>query len=438
LQTAAYISALYIYNIYFHPLRTYPGPKLFAAYRTPYVYNQLRGRLPLRAKELHDLYGPVVRIAPDELSYITAPAWKDIFGFRPGHSQLPKDLIIFPPLRQGQSADIARSDDANHSRQRRLLSHAFSKKALEEQHSMIISYVDLLVRRLHENAAKPQDLMAWYNWTTFDIIGNLAFGESFSCLEDQRFHPWVKTILVSINGGVAISAARRYGLGNLLVRLIPKSTIEKFELLHSYAKEKIARRLERGTERPDFMSHMMRNDHDRKEMSQSEIESTAVTIVIAGSETTAALLSGATYHLMMNPKLLRQVSEEVRNAFLSEKDIDCTTVGKLEFLSAVLKESLRIYPPAPSSMPRKVIGKGGDFIDGKWVPPNVSGCVLFVSDIWHGEYITEDWRRLFHSRNVHSETTQLTLNQRTDYCRPFPMGLQPLCFKLPRPRLLPP
>jgi len=250
---------------------------------------------------------------------------------------------------------------------------------------MIISYVDLLVRRLHENAAKPQDLMAWYNWTTFDIIGNLAFGESFGCLEDQRYHPWVKTILVSINGGVAISAARRYGLGSLLVRLIPKSTIDKFELLHSYAEEKIARRLERGTERPDFMSHMMRNDHDRKEMSQGEIESTAVTIVVAGSETTAALLSGASYHLMMNPKLLRQVTEEVRNAFLSEQDINCTTVGKLEFLGAVIKESLRIYPPAPSSMPRRVVRNGGDLIDGKWVPPNVSGSVYFAFNIWHRE-----------------------------------------------------
>jgi cytochrome P450 len=372
---AVYIFAVYIYNVYFHPLCTYPGPKLFAAFRFPYVYNQLQGRLPIRVKELHDRYGPVVRIAPDELSYTTASAWKDIFGFRPGHSQLPKDLIVLPPMPEGEPPDIIHGDDAVHSRYRRLLSHAFSAKALEEQHLVIMSYVNLLIQRLYENVAEPQDLVAWYNWTTFDLIGDLAFGEPFDCLKDQRYHPWVNTILDGINGGVAISAAERYGLGSLLVSLIPKSMTKSFELMWDYTRDKVARRLERGTDRPDFMSHLMRNDKDRKEMSQPEMETNSLVLVVAGSETTASLLSGASYHLMMNPKVLRRVTEEVRIKYRSEREIDCTTVNKLDYLTAVLKESLRIYPPAPSSIPRKVLGKG-DIIDGQWVPPNVSAHVL--------------------------------------------------------------
>ena len=278
---------------------------------------------------------------------------------------------MLPPTPEGMPADIVRADDTTHSRYRRLLSHAFSAKALEEQHSLIMSYVNLLIRGLHENSSKPQDLVAWYNWTTFDVISDLSFGKSFGCLKDQRYHPWVTTILDGINGGVAISAAQRYGLGGLLVKLIPKSMTKKFEEMWDYTSEAVAHRLERGTDRVDFMSHLMRNDKNRTEMTQPAMVSNAVTLVVAGSETTASVLAAVSYYLMVNPEMLRKVTDEVRNSFHSEDEIDCSSVGKLEYMLAVLKEGLRIYPPAPSSIPRMVLGQG-DTIDGKFVPPNVS------------------------------------------------------------------
>ncbi len=175
--------------------------------------------------------------------------------------------------------------------------------------------MEILIQRIHQNAAKPQDLMALYNWTTFDLISDPTFGEPFDCLQHQRYHPWVTTFLENINGGVAVSAAERYGLGSLLVALIPKSMKESFALIFEHTKGRIVRRSERGTERQDFMSHWLRNNKDGKEMSQSEIEENAMTIIVAGSETTASLLSAVSHHVMMNPEMLRGVSEEVRTAF---------------------------------------------------------------------------------------------------------------------------
>lgn len=52
----------------------------------------------------------------------------------------------------------------------------------------MMRYFDLLIQRLHENADKPVDLVKWYNFTTFDIIGDLTFGESFDCLETSTLH----------------------------------------------------------------------------------------------------------------------------------------------------------------------------------------------------------------------------------------------------------
>ena len=359
-----------MYNVLLHPLRAYPGPKLYTAFRLPYVIDQLSGRLARRAKQFHDQYGPVVRIAPDELCYTTAAAWKDIFGYRPDHSQLPKDLRVLPPEQHTQAPDIIHADDANHGRMRRLLGYGFSPKALEEQHGLIMSYADSLIGGLRQRCAEPQDLVAWYNWLTFDLIGDLAFGESFDCLRDQRYHPWVKTLFKGINGGVAISAAHRYGLAGLLTSLIPASMMKEFELMWSYTRDKAARRMEKHIERPDFISFLMRNDRDQKEMSKDEVIGNSLTLVVAGSETTATLLAGCTYHLTQNPKVLSRVTKEVRDAFQSEEEITFAAVSKLEYLTAVLKESMRIYPPAPSNIPRRTKEKGA-MIDGQWVPPHV-------------------------------------------------------------------
>lgn len=327
-------------------------------------------------KVIHDQYGPVVRVAPNELAYTTAVAWKDIYGFRTGQSQNPKDLTAIPPPHKGQAMNLVRANDAEHSRHRRLLSHAFSAKALEAQQPLIMSYVDLLIQRLKENAAQPQNMVAWYNWTTFDIIGDLTFGESFHGLRDQRWHPWVEAITEGLEAGGVINAIGRYGLDFAMQFLIPKAMLEKFDRLLVYLNEKVGSRLERGAERPDFISYVMRNDKDGQQMSKDEIEANAEVLVVAGSETTASLLAGATYYLCMSPGALKKVTAEVRHAFDTDRDIHLNSVNKLDYLLAVLNESLRIYPPVPSSLPRITVN--GDMISGQWVAPGVSKIMLLM------------------------------------------------------------
>ena len=76
-----------IYNIYFHPLARFPGPKICAAFRLTHVISIQRGNLHNQLKDFHDRYGNIVRIAPSELSFTDPEAIKDIYSARPG--QLP-------------------------------------------------------------------------------------------------------------------------------------------------------------------------------------------------------------------------------------------------------------------------------------------------------------------------------------------------------------
>lgn len=118
-------------------------------------------------------------------------------------------------------------------------------------------------------------------------------------------------------------------------------------------------------------------------ISFEELTSNAFVLIVAGSETTATLLSAATFFLATNSVALAKLNNEVRSAFESENQIDMLSVQNLTYMSAVLDESMRLYPPVPSSGPR-MAGEGGDDILGEFVPEGVrqiSARIFIESEI---------------------------------------------------------
>jgi hypothetical protein len=86
-----YLGGIAVYNITFHPLRRYPGPLFWAISRLPWAAISFAGKLPFRVAALHAQYGPVVRIAPDELSFIDPLAWKPMLYAHHGRPTMQKD-----------------------------------------------------------------------------------------------------------------------------------------------------------------------------------------------------------------------------------------------------------------------------------------------------------------------------------------------------------
>ena len=113
---------------------------------------------------LHDEYGDVVRIGPNDLTYIDHSLWKEIYGYTPGRPELVKDPRSHDGL--GAVPAIVNANTEHHAYLRKLLSHGFSDKALREQEPVIQRFVDLLIRRLGEESLKgekPLDIAAWFN-----------------------------------------------------------------------------------------------------------------------------------------------------------------------------------------------------------------------------------------------------------------------------------
>ncbi len=79
----------------------------------------MTGNLPYKIHELHQKCGPVVRLAPKEVSFINTDAWNDIYQrFGNGRRQLQKDPLQFMPNTTGVAGLLFETDDAAHSRLR--------------------------------------------------------------------------------------------------------------------------------------------------------------------------------------------------------------------------------------------------------------------------------------------------------------------------------
>jgi hypothetical protein len=108
-----------IYRVYFHPLSKYPGPRLWAASQLPWVFYTFKGTLPFKINKLHKQYGPVVRIAPHELSYTQEEAWQDIYGKpSPRNIQLQRDSTLYVKPEDSSSGLMMEQNDEAHARMR--------------------------------------------------------------------------------------------------------------------------------------------------------------------------------------------------------------------------------------------------------------------------------------------------------------------------------
>jgi cytochrome P450 len=266
----------------------------------------------------------------------------------------------------------------NHGRQRRVISHAFSDKALREQEGLLQSYVDLLVSRFRDISDHNPDyvsggdgwdstgkieLCKWYNGFTFDVITDLSFGHPFGSLADMKQHIWVGYILESLKA-VKFAYVMHYfpivkNLGSLIIN---KSQLKKRIELFTMIKAKTESRLATETQRPDFVTSILENSEgDGKKgegLRKGELESNLGIFLVAGTETTATTLSIGSYLLLDHPSVMEKLKHEIRSHYASNAEITVDSLVHLEYLNAFIHEVLRCYPPVPAGFLRKVPESG--------------------------------------------------------------------------------
>lgn len=250
-----------------HPLRKYPGPILGHATHLTWQIQSYRGRFLMWLHELHQQYGPVVRYGPNYLSSIDLKTWKEVYGHGVPQWQKDPNLLGSDPF--GEPVGIMRADDISHARQRKLVAHAFSDKTLREQEGIVKGYVALLVDKIRQDAVKNNgkvDLVAWFNFATFDIMADLTFGESLHQLAGSMYSPWVKSIFSYIKAFQLIGLTTQWPLlTKLLLLFIPAKLMKERADVFRFATEKVEGRLKkRKVKRADIWSYILRYNNNEE------------------------------------------------------------------------------------------------------------------------------------------------------------------------------
>ena len=144
-------------------------------------------------------------------------------------------------------------------------------------------------------------MVKWYNCTTFDVIADLIFDDSFHCLRDKDYHSWVPMAFQTMKSFGIISIKRYFPVWAKVVNMFKTQAALDFRRqFYAFVDNRIAERLSMETIRPGFMTFIMRN-RNKNGMSLKEMESSLNSFMVAGSETIATMLSGTTVLLIKNP-----------------------------------------------------------------------------------------------------------------------------------------
>ncbi|KPI39335.1 Isotrichodermin C-15 hydroxylase [Cyphellophora attinorum] len=413
-----------VYNLYFHPLAAFPGPSHWIIFPILRQIDIIRGVREHKTRQWHERYGEVVRCGSDMLTFTHPDAWKDIYGH--GHAELPKFLGT---NQNGVESIINARSAQTHFRHRRAMLPAFSDKALGEQMGIMNRYIDLLMTRISEAASDKEgttDIDRLYNFTTFDLIGDLAFGEDMGGLSNGESTPWlkrIKTVIRMLPVGLLMSQFFPF-LQPLLRRTLRKSGNEHRAMVEAMVRKRIGNA--EFEHRGDFMDQMMRNrGKEGVDLTDEEHAANADIMMIAGTETTATLLSFATYMLLTHPEKLDRVREEVRAAFESREEMTFASVSKrLPYLLACLQETFRLYPPVPIIMFRETLEGQMTSIAGHLVPGKIKVGVpqLAANTTTANFHDPHSWTPERWLPSATTDPKSVYFNDRREAVRPFSIG----------------
>ncbi|KIW39384.1 uncharacterized protein PV06_09159 [Exophiala oligosperma] len=375
----------------------------------------------------------VVRVGPDELSYVTEQAWADIYKTRKGGTtNSGKQLQKFMPRPPGfQHGLMDNPFDDEQAVCRKALVAGMNDRSVRMKESTILQKnVGLLIEKMkmkintsktwstrdrpeeihgqgqddgEEDSKEGEgiiDLANCLECVAMDVIGDFVSGETFGCLDNLELNPLFDKIVNSLKQlaiGCGFESCR-------LTKPIVRMGKPRFDTV-----VEIRRRLERREQQQqqqdnpksedDILYHVFKDVETSKGLGYKNLaERVAADAITGGFDTIAIAMVGAMYFLVKNPEKMKILRDEIRGTFETDDEITLARVNSLPYLTAVFSETLRLWPPGPETLRRVTNGPGGNIIDGEWVPPNtLVGVYHWTAGRYKGawtdadEFVPERW-----------------------------------------------
>ncbi|RVX68772.1 hypothetical protein B0A52_07658 [Exophiala mesophila] len=357
---AAYLVGLVIYRLFFHPLAKFPGPKYAAISRWhEYYYDvHLQGQFLFYIKTLHDKYGPIVRITPDELHILDSDYWETAFT-KAGRV----DKYDWLSARFGNENSVLSTAPAElHRVRREALNPFFSRKRIIHLQAIIRSKLNILIAKVGEasKAKTPLTISRGYMAFAEDVIMQYCFAHDYNALNTPEWKPILHDPFqaVSISGNMSL----QFPLLPKVLNQLPQNWLVKLEPLYAlvfrmqrdFAKQIINLKggkidvLAAESGHTTVFSEILHGDLPPEQKSDIRLQDEAQLLIGAGLATTGWTLSVGTFHLLTNPPVLARLTKELKEALPNASVADASTplewteLEKLPYLSACIKEAVRL------------------------------------------------------------------------------------------------
>ncbi|TLD34544.1 cytochrome P450 [Venturia nashicola] len=351
------------------PLRRLPGPTYTLFSNLPLKLSVLTGKKIYFIDSLHRAHGPIVRISPKEVAVNSLEGFKQIHSIKSGYEKSRwYDAFAgqFDGLEKPTTFSMWNKHD--HGVRRKMFARAFSKTSLRaEWEDIVRAKCTLAVARMGEESKRlgKVNVFKWWIFLSNDILGELAFGESFGNLDRGVKNEFIDVLeTVGKGGGLKAELPLLQTVGSK----IPTKGMQRLwngrSLIREYATRAIDTTRSQAGMKNIFANAVAMADDDAETLSDDDIQAEAVNFIIAGSDTTGTTLTYLTWAVLQRPNVQTTLEQEVANlpADFSDADLEA-----LPFLNAIIDETLRLYGAAPGSLPR-MVPSGGAQLGDYFVP----------------------------------------------------------------------
>jgi cytochrome P450 / NADPH-cytochrome P450 reductase len=266
--------------------------------------------------------------------------------------------VVRGPLRRvrsigGDGLFTADTSEPNWSKAHNILLQPFGNRAMQSYHPSMVDIAEQLVKKWERlNADEEIEVVHDMTALTLDTIGLCGFDYRFNSFYRRDYHPFVASLVRSLE---TIMMIRGLPLENLWMQKRRRDLAADVAFMNKMVDEIVAerRRSAAGSDdRKDLLAAMM-TGVDRvtgEQLDDVNIRYQINTFLIAGHETTSGLLSCTLYALLKHPEVLKKAYEEVDRVFGPDVNAKPTfqQVTQLTYITQVLKEALRLWPPAPA------------------------------------------------------------------------------------------
>ena len=309
------------------------------------------------------------------------------------------------------------------------MNYAFSESALRSAEGFLHANIDRWLELLGALAEKDGEwttslnMCDWMNWLVFDILGDLCFGQSFGMKEPESklrhvpemmvtflelIHPVSTPYFPYMYQGLMWQIAwspfspawvwlKPRGLDWLLTIASPPAVLQWQKFVEKCLTDRtgVQQDLEKHPKpdneiRKDFFYWLFKAvdpETGKRGYTLDELFGECELLTIAGSDTTAIVLSAAFFYLTRRPEVQAKLAKEISSTFSSYGEITSgDKIMSCKYLTAFLEEALRMTPPVSAEPAREVL-QGGTTVDGHYIPERLhvsTGlyCLSFNKDVY--------------------------------------------------------